>query len=163
MIALSRNVNCRLWDPHGDDNTLRRYGNPLHAMAQAVLLTLQPHDSGYSFPLTDTTRAAAHQLLRELDNPGDESEAINALHQLVYPLLSYQDVVGEFNKWEDVLECFTAIYFLQNDGTFPDAQRTTQYFAMCKYLCRAVTLHEALAQAQEKSKPSNKYAAPKIS
>ena len=162
MASLSRNVNCQLWDPHGDDNTLRRYGHPLHAMAQAVLLTLKPHASGYSFPLTATTHAAAHQLLRELDNSGDDSKAISALHKLVYPILSYQDIVGEFNKWEDVLECFTAVYFLQRDGTFPDAHLTTQYFAMCKYLCRAVTLHEALAQAQEKNRPSNKYADPMI-
>jgi hypothetical protein len=157
MLVLRVSQNSRHWDPHGDDDTLRRYGHPLHAMAQAVLLALEDHDSGYKFPLTDTTRAAAETLLRELEKTENDEMAISALHQLAYQLLSYQDTSEELSKWECVLECFTAVYFLQRDGTFADADQTTQYFAICKYLCRAVTLHEALAHAQQHKKQPYKY------
>ena len=118
-------------------------------MAQAVLLTLQPHVSGYCFPITNNTRIAGEELLRQLEVPGETKQLVNTLHRFVYPFLSHQDIHGKYNKWDDILECFTAIHFLQSDGTFSEPEKTTQYFAKCKYLCRAATLYEAATRAEE--------------
>lgn len=90
-----------------------------------------------------------HKLLKQLDVLGKTQEAVNALHSFVYPLLSCQPLQGEYSKWEDVLECFNAVYFLEKDGNFAEAHRTTQFFAIWKYLCRGTTFYEAMTQAKE--------------
>jgi hypothetical protein len=79
---------------------------------------------------------------------------VDALHQFVYPFMAAREIEGEYNKWEEVLECFLAIYFMEPDGNFRPAKLATQSLAIFKYLCRGSTLYEStLVAARTKRDP----------
>jgi hypothetical protein len=135
------------WRPIGDDTILRKYGLVLHSLAHAVLTTLSDKPpSDYRFPLTPKDKESARKLIQLLLN-GSQEMCIKALHTFVMPFLSARDFAEDYNyleysKWNDVLECFMAIYCLDDDGLFKDD--VTGLFAKVEYLCRNTTLYEAL-------------------
>ena len=136
--------NGKHWKPLNSNVTLERYAQPLHALAQAVLLTLDGHHSGYSFPIAPSTTLIGRKLKIELNKAEDDDTKLVALfHSFVFPFLSARTLVGEFNKWDDVLECFLAIQTLKSDGNWEVAAGITQLFAMLKYLCRGAMLYQA--------------------
>jgi hypothetical protein len=114
-------------------------------------LTLTGHASSYQFPLTDLSRQAGQHLLECLDAGLDRRTSITALHAFIYPFLAAREDLGEYNKWDEVLECFLAITCLKDDGNFEEPCNVTQLFAICKYLCRSATLFQALEQAEQES------------
>ncbi|EPQ50011.1 hypothetical protein GLOTRDRAFT_20971, partial [Gloeophyllum trabeum ATCC 11539] len=123
------------------DTTLRNYSIPLRCLAQAVLLSLQGHKSGYTFPLTEEDIERAHRLQDCLDTAAADSIAV--FHEFVYPFLSRSiDSRGD-DKWSSVIECFLALYSLTQDGTHKRATDMTQPLAMLEYHCRGATLYEA--------------------
>ena len=91
-------------------------------------------------------------MLIKLETAHSDKETLEALHQFVYPFLAARDIVGEYDKWDEVLECFIAIYCLEHDGNFRTAKNVTQLFAILKYLCRGSTLVEATLQAVKEGK-----------
>src|SRR5271169_1119734 len=140
--------NACHWQPLQDDDHLQNYSCPLDALTQAVLLTLQNHHSGYQFPLTGAMKMAGKRLISNLSSSAtSDNLAISALHTFIYPFFSAQVAEGEYNKWNEVLECFLAIYCLNPDGNFTEASGVTQLFAILKYLCWGTVLYEALGQA----------------
>jgi hypothetical protein len=145
------NTNAKHWQPIPNEN-VQKYSALLHAFAQAVLLTLDGHPSGYSFPINSGTKAAGKLLLAELDKPHSDEQTLELVHQFIYPFLAARDIVGEYNKWDEVVECFLAIYCLEQDGNFRSAKNTTQLLAILKYLCRGSTLVEATLQAAREGK-----------
>ena len=47
------------------------------------------------------------------------------------------------------MECFFALYVLQDDGTFRSGDGTTQLFAHLSYLMRSTFLYEALLRVRK--------------
>jgi hypothetical protein len=152
-------TNAKHWQPIQDDVNLAKYACVLHALAKAVLLSLQNHESGYKFPVNDITVATGNNLLAALDNSAAKESGIAALHSFVYPFLAAREIEGQYNKWEEVMECFLAIYFLQADGNFKDAKDVTQPLAILKYLCRGSTLFESFQVAKKFNVDPHKSAA----
>jgi hypothetical protein len=91
-------------------------------------------------------------LLSELETPRSDEQTVEVFHQFIYPFLAARDIVGEYNKWDEVVECFIAIYCMEPDGNFRSAKNTTQLLAILKYLCRGSTLVEAALQAVKEGK-----------
>jgi hypothetical protein len=143
--------NAKHWQPIPKEN-VQKYSSLLHAIAQAILLTLDPHPSGYTFPINSTSKAAGKQLLAELEKPNSDEQTLEVFHQFIYPFLAAREIAGEYNKWDEVVECFLAIYCLEQDGNFRSARNTTQLLAILKYLCRGSTLVEATLQAIKEGK-----------
>lgn len=152
-LLLSVTQNPRHWQPLSNDQNLRHYSRSLHGLAQAVLLTIEGHPSGYTFPINNVTIQDGKNLLLCLNNPPIENNRVLAFHKFVYPFLSAQEIQGEYNKWLEVLECFLAIYCLCSDGNYKPGSDATQVFAICKYLCRGSTLYEAILQADKFQSP----------
>jgi hypothetical protein len=144
-------TNAKHWQPVPNEN-VQKYSAIAHGLAQAILLTIEPHPSGYTFPINSTSKASGKLLLTELEKPHSDKQTVEALHQFLYPFLAARDIVGEYNKWDEVLECFLAIYCLEHDGNFRSAKNTTQLLAILKYLCRGSTLVEATFRAVKEGK-----------
>jgi len=138
------------WRPLNDDITLRKYSHPLQALAHAVLLTVEDkHSCRYKFPLTDSDKVAATTLMDQLLN-GNDGSCVKAFHEFVVPFLSGREFSAnydhaEYSKWQEVLECFLAIYCLKEDGNFKPPQDVTGIFAKIEYLCRGTTLYQGLS------------------
>jgi hypothetical protein len=136
------------WRVLADDHKLREYGQPLQCLAHAILLTLGDNPpTNYKFPLSKASIHSARILLKALDD--EENDPLQAFHSFVAPFFSGQDFVAHednsvYNKWNDVMECFLAVYCLNEDGTFKQAQDVTQIFAKLEYICRGVTLTQGL-------------------
>lgn len=130
-----------------DDTRLRTYCCPLQSFAQAVLKTIDGHDSGYQFPLSPEQIDAGNNLLKCLHTNSQEN--ILVFHKFAYPLLAANAVQDTSNKWNSPMECFLAIYNLKEDGNFQEASNVTQLFAKLEYHCRGATLFES---HQKKSK-----------
>lgn len=136
--------NTKHWKVLGDDNTLQRYSQPLHALIQSILLTLNGHSSGYNYPLSANMIAAAQRLLNGLNTSEGISSLLPKLHALVYLCFSPQPALSPYSKWNDVLECFMAIYALKEDGNFENGADLTNFFAILKYLCRSTILYQLI-------------------
>ena len=85
---------------------------------------------------------------------GGPGNAIDAFHTFVSPFLLARDISNnhghnKYSKWDEVIECFLAIYCLNADGTFKRACDVTQIFAQFKYLCRGTALYEGLKRVEE--------------
>ncbi|EPQ50109.1 hypothetical protein GLOTRDRAFT_24787, partial [Gloeophyllum trabeum ATCC 11539] len=129
------------------DTTLRKYSVPLRSFAQAILLSLQSHKSGYTFPLGEEDIERAHHLQDSLDTPTDDG--VTVFHEFIYPFLSRSIDSTSDNKWSSALECFLAVYSLLPDGIHKRASDMTQPLAMFEYHCRGATLYEAHRQQSE--------------
>jgi Orsellinic acid/F9775 biosynthesis cluster protein D len=136
----------RYWKVLGDNNTLSRYSQQLHALTRSILLTVDGHISGYSFPLTDSMITNAHALLDGLEEEPDLTSLLPKLHTLIYPCFCPQQRVNIYSKWNDVLECFMAIHALKEDGNFENGANLTQFFAILKYLCRCTMLFQSVQE-----------------
>lgn len=138
------------WRVLADDHKLREYGEPLQSLAHAILLTFSDHPpTNYKFPLSKASMHSARVLLEALDD--EDSDPLQAFHDFVAPFFSGQDFAAYednniYSKWNDVMECFLAVYCLNEDGTFRRAQDVTQLFAKLEYICRGVTLNQGLNQ-----------------
>jgi hypothetical protein len=145
--SISQNGKC--WQPLNIHSTLQHYSRVLHALLQAVLLTIQGTAAQYQFPLSQSDIQAGQNLLLFLDNPDSGADGVQLLHAFAYPFLGAHDRTGGYNKWMDVLECFMAIYSLKSDGNYEDASSSTHFFAILKYLCRGTILFEAFRIAEK--------------
>jgi hypothetical protein len=141
---LSPKQNSKHWQTHGSNDTLRNYSQPLHSLARAILLTIQGHASGYQFPLTPESVAVGKSLLEDLDSDVETATLFPRFHKLIHPCFSAQNISGEYSKWNEILECFMAIYALKDDGNFENGADLTQFFAKLKYLCRSVQLYASV-------------------
>jgi hypothetical protein len=137
------------WQPLSDDTSLANYSTLLHALARAVIVTLAGGGGGYQFPVTDRMKRAAGLLAVTLKSDANSEDAVCALHTFIYPFLSAREIVGCYSRWDEVLDCFLAVYSLNLDGTFRTAPETTQPLAILKYLCRGSTLYEAFRVAHK--------------
>jgi hypothetical protein len=133
---------------------LRKYGQLLQALAHAVLLTLG-NDSpcNYHFPLNDDDKLSAVKLT-DLIVDGSNLDCVNAFHVFIAPFLSGRDFAAgydhsDYSKWQEVLECFLAIYCLTEDGNFKPPHDVTAIFAKIEYLCRGTTLYDGLSHVTE--------------
>jgi hypothetical protein len=139
------------WRPHEDDITLNKYGSLLHALAHAILITLEDSSpSDYRFPLSDTDKESGGRL-RDLLANGTSNDCVKALHNFIFPFLSGREFTPDYNhaeysKWQETLECFLAVYCLKDDGSFKSPQDVTGIFAKVEYLCRGSTLYEGLTR-----------------
>jgi hypothetical protein len=132
------------WVPLADDASLRNYSFPLTCLVRSVLLTLDPHPSHYQYKLTPNDINNGQHLIHILNSNQPLSAKIDAFHLFVYPFLSAPELTGTYSKWNDVLECFLAIYHIRDDGNFNTVHDVTQIFAKFKYHCRGATLFEAM-------------------
>jgi hypothetical protein len=145
FIAFHRiSAHDKAWVPLADNTSLRNYSAPLTCLARSVLLTLQNHPSKYRYNLTPNDIQNGQRLMHMLDSNRPISEKIDAFHTFIYPLLSAPVLTGTYSKWNDVLECFLAIYHIQEDGNFNTVHDVTQILAKFKYHCRGTTLFEAM-------------------
>lgn len=151
-------IPCReskgdLWTFISDDSLVGTYGLLLRKITGTVLSFCEEHPSGYSLPLSDDDRARAAALLAVLNKriegtdltdgaPPVETEELDAFHRFIKPFL-YPFSSGSGSRWDDPMECFFALYALQEDGTFRSADGMTQVFAHLLHLIRSTILYEA--------------------
>lgn len=64
------------------------------------------------------------------------SPVVIALHNLAHSILTAPAPEGPASRWNSVMECFLAVYFVNDSGTFPAAHHMTNCFARLKYICR---------------------------
>ena len=142
--------NGQHWIPLGDD-TLSKYGTLLHQWTHAILLTVDNHDSGYKFPLTEGDIHRA-QMLKDALQQSPKRLHIEVFHNFIMPFM-YPKIEdrspGPFTKWDDVFECLFAVSALREDGNFQPANHVTQMFAKMKYFVRCTILYEAMRQNEE--------------
>jgi hypothetical protein len=137
--------NGQHWVPLGDA-TLSNYSCLLHQWTHAILLTIENHDSGYKFPLTEGDIHRA-QTLKEALQQSPKTLHIEVFHIFIMPFM-YPKVEGRspgpFTKWDDVFECLFALSALREDGNFQPANLVTQMFAKMKYFIRCAILYESM-------------------
>jgi hypothetical protein len=117
----------------------------------AILVTVDGHESGYTFPLTegDLERAS---ILKNAIKQTPKSLHLDVFHDFLKPFM-YPKVEGRsdgpYTKWDDVFECLYALSALREDGNFQPAGLVTQMFAKMKYFIRSTILYEASSQRQD--------------
>jgi len=142
-----------LWTFVADDSLVGTYGLLLRKITGTILSFCDEHPSGYSLPLSDGDRTRAAALLAVLKKriegtnlndgvPQVETEELDAFHRFIKPFL-YPFSGGSGSRWDDPMECFFALYALQEDGTFRAGDGMTQVFAHLLYLIRSTILYEA--------------------
>jgi hypothetical protein len=141
--------NGEHWIPLADDS-LVKYSCLLHQWTHAILITIDGHESGYKFPLTEDDLGRASMLKNALQQCPKESH-IEIFHNFIMPFM-YPKVegrrVGSYTKWDDVFECLFSLSALREDGNFQPASLVTQMFAKMKYFIRSAILYEALRQCE---------------
>ena len=138
------------WIPVGDE-TLLKYCTLLHQWTHAILITIDGHESGYTFPLTedDIQRAS---ILKNAIKQTPKSLHIDDFHNFIKPFMYLKVVgrsIGPFTKWDDVFECLFALSALREDGNFQPAGLITQMFVKMKYFIRSMVLYEAMRERQD--------------
>ena len=117
-----------------------------------MLVTLEGHDSGYKFPLTEEDQMRAAKLKKGLQ--GDPSVDLTGnFHGFIQPLLYVKTIgrsKGDYTRWDDPFEGLFALSALQEDGTFKSAELVTQAFAQMKYHIRGAILYQGLIEMQTK-------------
>jgi hypothetical protein len=150
-------IPCReskgdLWTFIADDSLVGTYSLLLRKITGTILSFCEEHPSGYSLPLSDDDRARAAGLLAVLKKRIEgtdltdgalpvETEELDAFHRFIKPFV-YPFSGGSGSRWDDPMECFFALYALQEDGTFKSGDMS-QVFAHLLYLIRSTILYEA--------------------
>jgi hypothetical protein len=116
------------------------------AQFRAILLTVDGHNSGYTFPLTKDDLVRASKLKDALQQ-SPKALHIEVFHDFIKPFL-YPKLEdrrpGAYTKWDDVFECLFALSALREDGNFQPASMVTQMLAKMKYFVRTAILYEAM-------------------
>ncbi len=124
----------------------------MHHWTHAILVTIEGHESGYKFPLTEDDHARAAKLKKGLQ--GDPKiNLIDDFHHFIKPLLYSKTTgrsEGDYTRWDDPFEGLFALAALQDDGTFKSAQLVTQAFAQMKYHICGGILRQALIEMKTK-------------
>jgi hypothetical protein len=101
----------------------------------------------YSFPLTDNDKLRARKLMQHLEQNDNGEKTRDSFHQFIkpflYPLLESQS----HSRWDDPVECFMAVYCLNEDGNFKPARNTSQLFTHLKYHTRGAIFYEGFKAA----------------
>jgi len=139
-------------------------------LTYGVFSSCKKHSSGYALPLSEEDKIRAVKLQAALKhhledtedaeylNDDDEGEAcvlgssglevIDAFHRFIKPFL-YPFAGGSGSRWDGPLECFIALYALDEDGTFRSADSMSQPFTHLQYLIRCAIFHEAHLRIRE--------------
>ncbi|KIM35047.1 hypothetical protein M413DRAFT_79781, partial [Hebeloma cylindrosporum] len=128
------------------EKTIESYVRLLHQWTHAVMVTLEGHESGYTFPLTDEDKSNAMALRDALLDESTDFP-IDVFHIFIKPLLYPKDhtlIPGPYSKFNEPFECFYALRNLRDDGNFNPADLVTQMFAKFKYFIRATVLYQGL-------------------
>ena len=155
-MGLSVIQNGKHWQPLSIDSTLERYSRILHSIVQAVLLSITASVSSYQFPLGPSDIQASNHLLACFKK-AKEKETVPALHSFAYLFLSAKNATGTYDKWQETLECFMAVYSLTPNGNYEGPASATHLFAIIKYLCRGSTLYEAFRISEMKKADPHRY------
>lgn len=110
------------------------------------MLTIEGHESGYTFPLTDEDKQHASELKAALISEPDKLH-IDLFHIFIKPLVYPKDhsiVPGPYSKFNEPFECFYALSCLRSDGNFQSADMATGKFARMKYFVRGTVLYQGL-------------------
>jgi len=139
------------------DSTLHTYSLIFQKLTNAVL-SCEEHLSGYALPLSDNDKTRAselHTVLKKriegtsrIEAPPVETEELDPFHHFIKPFL-YPFSSGSGLQWDDPMECFFALYVLQDDGTFRSGDGTTQLFAHLSYLMCSTFLYKALLHVRK--------------
>lgn len=136
----------RCFHPLRDAQSLEACSRLLYQLAHCLLLRLDLTNSPnrYSFPLTesDETRASALIESLKMNLPGQEGFLHNFLFSFFLPSDYSAENAGP-TKWNQVLEHFYGIYFLNQDGTFQPPTLAIPVFERMLYLIRGATLYDA--------------------
>lgn len=144
------------------------YGILLRKLTYGVFSSCKEHSSGYALPLSEEDKIRAVKLQAALkhhlensedaedlnDDEGEarvlesELEVVDAFHRFIKPFL-YPFAGGSGSRWDDPLECFIALYALDEDGTFRSADGMSQPFAHLQYLIRCGIFYEARLRVRE--------------
>ena len=137
---------------------MHTYGLVFQKLTSAVLLSCEGHTSGYALPLSDDDKMRTSELkvilkkrledTRSNEAPPVETDELDTFHRFIKPFL-YPFSGGSGSRWDDPMECFFALYALQEDGTFRSGDGMTQLFAHLSYLIRSAILYEAHFRARK--------------
>ena len=131
------------------DNTIEIYAKLLHQWSHAIMLSLEGHESGYTFPLTDEDKHNASELKAALIAQPQELH-VELFHTFIKPLFYPKDhsvIPGPYSKFNEPFECLYALSALRADGNFQPSDQVTQLFARMKYFVRGTMLHEGLSKS----------------
>jgi hypothetical protein len=159
-MPVHRESKSELWT-FVSDKTLYTYGILLRKFTYGVFSSCKKHSSGYSLPLSedDKIRAAKLQAVLKSQSENDEdddgdgvricgSEVVDEFHRFIKPFL-YPFAGASGSRWDDPLECFIALYALNEDGTFRSADGMTPPFAHFQYHMRCAMYYEAQLRVRE--------------
>lgn len=123
----------------------------LHQWTHAILLTIEGHESGYKFPLTNDNLNRA-SILKDALQQSPNAPHIDVFHDFIKPFI-YPKLEGRSNgpytKWDDVFECLFALSALHEDGNFQLASLVTPMFAKMKYFIRSTILYQAIKHPED--------------
>ncbi len=126
---------------HDEPATQKAYGYLLYLFVYSILTSRTSSITDYKFPLTTSDDKNAKRLMTAIRNKRSKLETSERLHSFLVPLFSPRPSTR--NKWDIPIECFIALRCLRDDGLFIPAKRTTEVFAIFKYLIRCTCLFEA--------------------
>jgi hypothetical protein len=141
-------VQSDKWYVHENDDTLRKYSQThakfIHASLISALTIKAGDTDGYRLPLSDGDVEQGLALVEELKCSSSDEEKLAKLHAFSYSLLSTnsEERPGT-TKWEDPLQCFLALLFLRQDGSFAPARGVSPNLSHCKYILRHNSFYEA--------------------
>lgn len=120
----------------------------------------QAHSSpgSYQYPVTPSLAGYLRNLEQALHTKSND--VVSCVHVVALHLFrprNYMQEEGDYNKWNDPLECFMALHNLTPYGNFKPAKDVTQLFSKLEYLIRGTTLYEGHQQAQNKGMDYYQY------
>ena len=137
LCPLSRNKP--FWTPLSDPS---KYATVFYQFVYGIAVTSEGnHPSGYQFPLTSGDRANLHSLKKRLAKQRPK-DCVAAFHKFIKPLL-YPSESPSSSKWDDSVECFIALYSLDEDGTFKQPKNIGPLFSILQYFIRCAIFREA--------------------
>jgi hypothetical protein len=136
------------WQTLSNDTTLADYARLLHKWAHAVIVSIDEHESGYTFPLTEEDKANIDALATILKS-GSDKGGVQAFHNFIKPILYARNSAelddDEYSKWDDIFERLLALNALRDDGNFKPPKDVTGTFATLFYQIRGTILYEGLS------------------
>jgi hypothetical protein len=137
LLTLPRNKP--FWTPLSDPS---KYASAFYQFVYGIAVTSEGnHPSEYQFPLTSVDRANLRSLQNRLvkHHPKD---CMAAFHKFIKPLL-YPSESASTSKWDDPVECFIALYSLDEDGTFKQPKNMSPVLTILRYFIRCAIFREA--------------------